>query len=159
MDYYHKDPVIRLRDFTAWAVSNSWSLPVELAQLATPIVEAELPKRYVPDKKRVRGRPTNFSIGSSVPITAAARGPGGRKKGSGSIEDGQSLCEMLRLLAAGKARSVHDAASKVTASKPGPNQSRVAEIARLRKKFAKQHGTEPPAGKTWIDVEVELKGN
>jgi hypothetical protein len=66
---------------------------------------------------------------------------------------------MLRLLAAGHANSVYDAARKVAKTMAGSSQSREADITRLRTKFAKAYGIEPPAGKTWADVEGELNAN
>ena len=66
---------------------------------------------------------------------------------------------MMRFLATEQARSVHDAACKVADSTGGSSQSRTAEITRIRTKFAKAHGTEPPTGNTWADVEAELKDN
>jgi hypothetical protein len=35
MRYYDEDPVVRLQNFVAWAVSIGWTLPSELAELAT----------------------------------------------------------------------------------------------------------------------------
>ena len=84
---------------------------------------------------------------------------GGRKKGSGAIDDAPWLRAMLDLLVNGQAPSVHDAAGKIAASMPGTSQSRDADINRLRRKFAKVYGTKPPEGKTWGDVAVELTGN
>jgi hypothetical protein len=66
---------------------------------------------------------------------------------------------MLQLLAAGVAPSVLDAARRVAESMTCSSQSRSADITRLRTKFAKVHGTEPPAGKTWFDIAGELKAN
>jgi hypothetical protein len=89
----------------------------------------------------------------------AAQRRGGRKRGSGAIEDTPRLLDMLDLLDKGQARSVHDAACKIAKSMVETSQSRVADISRLRGKFARAYGTEPPAGKTWGDVAAELKGN
>jgi hypothetical protein len=86
------------------------------------------------------------------------RGRAGRKPGSGSIDDLNALRKMLSLLAAGKVSSVHAAANAVAPSNT-PNQSLPADIARLRRKFAKRWGTGPPRGKTWTDVERELNTN
>jgi hypothetical protein len=87
-----------------------------------------------------------------------SRGRPGRKPRSGSIDDEAALRRMLHLLAAGNEASVL-AAAKAVATERKPNQSVEADIARLRRKFANRWGTEPPPGKTWADVERELKTN
>jgi hypothetical protein len=92
----------------------------------------------------------------------ADRAPGrrGRKPGSGAIDDSDAVRKMLRLLAAGDACSVHDAARKISASMPqSSSQSRKADIARFRLKFRRDHGIKPPRGKTWVEVEDELNAN
>jgi hypothetical protein len=64
---------------------------------------------------------------------------------------------MLRLLANDKAKSVHAAARCIVASdivkRIGSGES---AVNRLRRKFAARFGTEPPSGKTWRDIALEL---
>jgi hypothetical protein len=93
-----------------------------------------------------------------VADTATPPAPGrrGRKPGSGSIDDTEQILAMLHLLAAGKTRSVHDAAGKAAEMKVGSHQSRGAVIGRLRRKFTKEYGTEPPSGQKWRDVVHQL---
>jgi hypothetical protein len=95
----------------------------------------------------------------SPPIEPPARGRPGRKIGSGTIDDTERLREMLRLLAAGQTHSVHAAADRVVGTMVGVGQSRIASVTRLRTKFARDHGTNPPAGETWADVADKLKLN
>ena len=78
---------------------------------------------------------------------------GGRKLGSGSVDDETALQRMLKLLAAGKRPSVLAAARKV-AAEGKPHQSVDADVSRLRRKFRQRWGTNPPEGKTWADVDV-----
>jgi hypothetical protein len=85
-------------------------------------------------------------------VNSMPPGRGGRKKGSGSINDEPRLREMLRLLAENKAVSVHAAAKKVARTKKA-NQSIASEVSRLRRKFAERWGTELPTGRTWADAE------
>jgi hypothetical protein len=87
------------------------------------------------------------------------RGRAGRKPGSGIIDDETALRRMLSLLAAGHVPSVNAAATAV-ARTGNPAHSVSADTTRLRTKFSRwQGGTEPPAGKTWSDVEDELQSN
>jgi hypothetical protein len=99
------------------------------------------------------------SSATNAPIIGQTQRRGGRKKGSGSIDDTERVRAMLSLLASGQARSVHEAARKVAERMVGSSQSREADTARLRLKFAKDHGTEAPAGMTWADVAGELNAN
>jgi hypothetical protein len=144
---------ISLQTFGAWAVSMHWSLPNELVELATGTCGEFAPSInetvFARDMKRAELQSTGPS----------AQRRSGRKKGSGSIDDTERLQLMMRFLATEQARSVHDAACKVADSTAGSSQSRAAEITRIRTKFAKAHGTEPPTGKTWADVEAQLKDN
>jgi hypothetical protein len=132
--------------FAAWLRQKGLSVPPELQHLAAADATSSAPA-LLPVAK-----PTSGTSG---------RKPGkrGRKTGSGSIDDSGRLRAMLRFLAAGVAPSVLDAARRVAESIMESSQSREADTARLRGKFAKYHGTEPPTGKTWADVEAELKDN
>jgi hypothetical protein len=76
----------------------------------------------------------------------------GRKPGSGLINDDQPLMEMLHLLATGEAPSVWAAAGRFA----GGNES---TQRRLSTKFGDKWGKDHPPGKTWKDVEGELKTN
>jgi hypothetical protein len=78
---------------------------------------------------------------------------GGRKPGSGSIDDETALRRMLKLLATGKHPSVFAAAREVAVERM-PHQSADADVDRLRRKFRKRWGTDPPEGQTWADVDV-----
>lgn len=161
--YFDADPVIRLKAFAAWAVSIGWSLPSELVELATGASGAPSPAEAEgksPDQPVAKpGSPLRTSESSRPGAKGISPARGGRKKGSGSIDDTERLRAMLHLLAGGKANSVHDAARKVHDSIVGSSHSRDADITRLRSKFAKAHGTEPPTGKTWADVAGELNAN
>jgi len=66
---------------------------------------------------------------------------------------------MLRLLAEGQALSVHAAARTVAESAAASNHSRVADVTRLRRKFVKAYGADPPEGKTWRDIEHQPNTN
>ena len=89
---------------------------------------------------------------------APKKGRRGRKPGSGSIDDDQALREMLRLLSNNEAASAHSAARAVVAVGVAyRTTSDESAVGRLRTKFATRFGTEPPPGKTWGDVEDELK--
>jgi hypothetical protein len=99
------------------------------------------------------------STEAEILTTNGAKGSSGRKKGSGSIDDTEKLREMLRLLADGGAKSVLDAARKVSAATVRPSQSASADTERLRHKFAKIHGTKPPEGQTWGDIADSLEIN
>jgi hypothetical protein len=89
---------------------------------------------------------------------APKKGRRGRKPGSGSFDDGEALREMLQLLAIGEAASINAAARHVapldTVRKTGTEES---AARRLGKKFADKYGTDLPSGKTWSDIEGELK--
>jgi len=64
---------------------------------------------------------------------------GGRKPGSGTIDDRSALLSMLHLLAAGKASSVWYAAAACADGSDGIRR-------RLARKFGRKWGTSPPAG-------------
>jgi hypothetical protein len=81
-----------------------------------------------------------------------SRGGGGRRKGSGEIDDSARLVKMISLLASGEAKSVHEAAGKVAESIPG--HSLKATKTRIFKKFRLQLGTDLPQGKTWRDIDT-----
>jgi hypothetical protein len=86
-------------------------------------------------------------------------GPG-RKPGSGTIDDGAAIKEMLRLLAAGSCSSVWAAAGQATEGAHGASPE--ATRRRLYGKFRKRFGTSPPPGKNWADIpriENELNSN
>jgi hypothetical protein len=87
-------------------------------------------------------------------LVKKSQGRGGRRKGSGTIDDTAPIAEMLRLLALGEAKTVWDAAGKVAGSAPG--QSFEAARRRISRKFRDQNGTDPPQEKTWSDIEREL---
>ena len=154
--YYDEEPVIRLQDFVAWALSIGWSLPCELVKLATDASGAASPV----NAREAEAIPSGEPPANAEPtLKGANQRHGGRKKGSGAIDDTPRLRAMLDPLAASRAPSVHDAACKVSEKMVGTTQSRDADISRLRTKFAKAHGTKPPAGKTWSDVAAELNEN
>jgi hypothetical protein len=88
--------------------------------------------------------------GASVKSNSGRRG---RKPGSGMIDDGPALREMLHHLAAGtpsKFAAAGKAAQGVKDSKRDSIQRRLA------RKFRAEFGSQPPPGKTWRDVEQEL---
>jgi hypothetical protein len=92
----------------------------------------------------------------SKPVETAP-GRRGRRKGSGKIDDGPALREMLKHLAAG-APSIFNAADKAAPPHPG-NALRDSIRRRLARKFRSAFGKEPPAGRTWKDFEQELNSN
>jgi hypothetical protein len=156
VQYLNEDPVVGLRGFAVWAVSLGWSLPCELVDATTDANGASLPV----EARELEAALSEHLRGDAEPtLKSANQRRGGRKKGSGAIDDTQWLRAMLNLLVAGQAPSVHDAARKVAKTMAGTSQSLKADITRLRGKFAKAHGTEPPARKTWRDVAAELNGN
>ncbi len=162
--YFDEDPMIRLRAFAVWAVSIGWSLPSELVELgngasgAPSSAEAAETEEKSSEPAGAKPEPP-LRISETSRPGAKGIGRSGRKKGSGSIDDTEALQLMLHLLASGQANSVHDAARKVPDSIMGSSQSQAADISRLRRKFANDHGTEPPTGKTWADVAGELNAN
>jgi hypothetical protein len=81
----------------------------------------------------------------------ASRSHGGRRKGSGAIDDVQSLKGMLRLLSTDDATSVWDAAGKVSKSLPS-GQSETANWARIYRKFRERYHVRPAEGMTWSDI-------
>jgi hypothetical protein len=87
-------------------------------------------------------------------LVKKSRGRGGRRKGSGALDDTALLAKILQLLASDKATSVWDAAGMVAESMPG--HAPEATRKRIYRKFCHQYGTDPPAGKTWSDIEHEL---
>jgi hypothetical protein len=107
----------------------------------------------------LKGAPITSEHGYGLQAEVPGRGGRrGRKPGSGSHNDDNALMHMLRLLANSEARSVH-AAAKIASYNHQKGHSRDADISRLRTKFAKKFGVEPPPGKTWAVVEDELKKN
>lgn len=132
-------------------------LPRDLCQRWDAVHAPAAPQQSGESPALAPGEP--LAPASDAGATRAAPGSRGRKKGSGSIDDRENLRAMLRLLASGEAHSVHDAARNIAGSIVRSSQSRDADISRLRRKFARDHGTEPPAGKTWSDVAAELNGN
>ena len=84
----------------------------------------------------------------------ATRRKGGRKPGSGRINDDSILLDMLRLLAAEQATSAWNAAGKF--ANGNENLQR-----RYQKHFKQKWGLEPPPSKTWKGVleDVERKLN
>jgi hypothetical protein len=154
VQYFNEDPVVGLPRFAVWAVSLGWSLPSELVDIATHATVGSPPVVAREATTAAHPRGNTESI-----LKRANQSRGGRKKGSGAIDDAPRLRAMLDLLVKGQAPSVHDAARKIAASMSGTSQSRDADINRLRGKFAKAYGTEPSEGKTWRDVAAELNGN
>jgi hypothetical protein len=75
-------------------------------------------------------------------------------KGSGEIDDTAPIAKMLQLLADEEARNVHDAAAQVAKSMAG--HSLGANKKRIYGKFRSRYGTDPPEGKTWMDIQHEL---
>ena len=166
MRYYDDDPVIALKAFAAWGVSIGWDLPSELADIAAgasgapPPAEAPEGDGKSSEQPVAKPEPSSRAPGSDrTGIERVSPGRGGRKKGSGSINDAERIRAMLCLLAGRQANSVHQAARKIAQSMKEPIQSRDADVSRLRSKFANDHGTEPPAGRTWADVAAELNAN
>jgi hypothetical protein len=145
MRYYDEDPVIELRIFARWAISIGWTLPREFADLA--IGANDESSRIAPDE--LKNGPSQDPRGHADAILKRAKGRVGRKKGSGAIDDTPQLLTMLELLATGRAASVHNAARQAAELIPRTSQSPAADIGRLRRKFAKAYGTEPPEGGTW----------
>jgi hypothetical protein len=121
------------------------SIPSKTEEISTPNVVQLHPQ-------------SEAGVAISAKADPARQGHPGRKSGSGSIDDEEKLRRMLTLLAVGKVPSVL-AAAKAVADATKPNQSVDSEVVRLRRKFAKRWGTEPPNGKTWADVEHELNPN
>ena len=124
------------------------------------------PSEFNPKDQTLGARPqsheNNQDIGISEPPVPDAvvpeKGRPGRKPGSGSFDDEETLREMLRLLANGKAASVHAAARLVVASGDAKNTGTdESAVTRLRRKFSARFGTEPPPGKTWSDIARELE--
>ncbi len=74
---------------------------------------------------------------SAHTIVKSKRG-GGKKPGSGSIDDKEALLQMRALLMEGKARSNREAATMV-ASSLGAQHSKDATIQRLRKKYGETY--------------------
>jgi hypothetical protein len=112
------------------------------------------------DYHRWRRNLTNRLVDRREPKQApgAAFERRGRRKGSGEIDDTAALTEMLQLLATGDANSVWDAAGKVAGSTDGHAFEAIRR--RFSSKFRRQHGsTDPPQGKSWSDIERELKSN
>ncbi len=158
--YEDAHPAVELATFAAWALSVGFSIPSELAPLASRAAD---PRALVEAAET-----TTRSSEETPPPTAETSEPktkgalpvrGGRRKGSGSIDDSERLRRMLHLLASGQAVSVHAAARAVLSLIAAPGHSQEADIARLRRKFSAGYGTEPPAGKTWADVAQELNTN
>lgn len=87
-------------------------------------------------------------------LVPKSRGHGGRRKGSGEIDDTAPKAEMIRLLASGEAKTAWEAAGKVAGSAPG--QSFCSTRTRIYGKFRGQYGVDPPLGKTWSDIAREL---
>jgi len=123
------------------------------------------PDEFNPQDQTLGARPERheknlkIEVSESVPDTVAPeKGRRGRKPGSGSFDDAAALLEMLRLLASDKAKSVHAAARCVAggdmAKRTGSEES---AVNRLRRKFAARFGTQPPSGKTWSDIALELE--
>jgi len=102
-------------------------------------------------------RPPATPVERAKPATAErkpvqkSRGRGGRRKGSGALDDTAPMAKMLQLLACEKATSAWDAATKVAKSTPG--HAFEATRSRIYRKFRDRYGTDPPPGKTWRDIE------
>jgi hypothetical protein len=90
----------------------------------------------------------------TTPVRPASRGRGGRRPGSGSIDDTELLREMLRLLAEG-ALSANAAAVVVARSSHGQSPGAVKE--RIYKKFRREIGVDLPQGKRWSDIGIEFE--
>jgi hypothetical protein len=131
------------------------SLPVREGRPSGELVE---PAQFVAwARVKEFALPCELDHPASHPATPSKPTPGspGRRRKSGSINDEQDLRRMLEMLADGLVPSVLAAARAVASQRP-PAHSIRSYIERLRKKFAAQWGTEPPAGKTWGDVRDDL---
>ena len=123
------------------------------------------PEEFNPQDQTLDARPGRYEknpkieVSASVPdAVAPKKGRRGRKPGSGSFDDEEALLEMLRLLASNKAKSVHAATRCVVTSGMAKRiGSEESVVNRLRNKFAARFGTQPPSGKTWGDIAVELE--
>lgn len=149
--YEGHEPIVRLDSFLAWARRIGWALPAELLDTSAVHDSAPSPADHA--------KHSPAASRDSTPAKPLLHGRSGRKKGSGRADDTEHLRAMLHLLASREATSVYAAAGKVADTITGSSQSRAADITRLRRKFARQHGTEPPEGKSWIDIESELDSN
>jgi hypothetical protein len=107
--------------------------------------------RFPRESKPTSRRPSDDEPAEPAEPKSDAVPRRGRRKGSGGIDDISVLTEMLRLLAAGEAKSVWDAAGQVAGSAPG--HALEATRSRLSRKFRDRHGTDQPQGKTWSDIE------
>jgi hypothetical protein len=138
---------------------NDGEVHVEPAQFANwlRVKELEIPQEL---QRLISDRGPAARTASPIAEPAANKpGARGRKPGSGRINDEERLLSMLHLLATSKVLSVL-AAAKAIAATIERGQSVNANVARLRRKFAKKWGTSPrPPSKTWADVERELHEN
>jgi hypothetical protein len=133
-----------------WFESHSLTWP----DAFTPHEQTLIPQ---PESREEKLRKEIPEIPASVAV-APPKGRPGRKLGSGSFDDDKALREMLLLLGDNKAASVHAAAQAiVTAGKVKKTGTAASAARRLGQKFAARFGTEPPPGKTWSDVALELE--
>jgi hypothetical protein len=105
-----------------------------LAERRQPAAPVERAERATAERKQVQ----------------KSRGIGGRRKGSGALDDTAPIAKMLQLLACQKATSVWDAATKVAKSTPG--HAFEATRKRIYRKFRGRYGTDPSPTKTWKDI-------
>lgn len=126
------------------------------------------PSEFNPKDQTLGARPQSPENNPDVEISeppvpdavVPEKGQPGRKPGSGSFDDDEVLLEMLRLLANGKAKSVHAAARRVVASGIAKNTGTgESAVRRLRRKYAAKFGTDPLPGKTWNDIAREMEMN
>jgi hypothetical protein len=129
----------------------AWQAALEAEELKAPRAPTAAPP--------TRSAPTALPLTTTPYASPAARrrGKGGRRPGSGKIDDTEFLVRMLGLLAAGDAVSVHAAAKLVAADATGASKG--ANILRLHRKFSTEYGLAPPPGKTWRDVQGESPTN
>jgi len=89
-------------------------------------------------KQRARGQSAESEKIETAPERKARRG---RKPGDGTMPDGPLVEEMRRLLDAGQAKSVQDAANKVAGK--GQGTSPEATVKRLARKYSQARQPEP----------------
>lgn len=129
-----------------------WRAALEAGELNAPRSAAAalpaLPTPVAPAATPASDAPTQTQRGG---------GKGGRRPGSGAIDDSQWLARMLELLATGTATSVNAASKMVAHDAIGASEN--TKRLRLGRKFSYKYGVQPPPGKTWQDVQHEFNTN
>jgi hypothetical protein len=108
------------------------------------------------DGTEIKSEPVGIAETKSTG-TVRPSGRRGRKPGQGSINDSNAMEEMLTLLTTRAAVSVSAAAREAAQLSPGNSHTSTAR--RLRGKFSRLHGTQPPVGSTWADVWGAIVGD